>query len=71
MMSKDNASEENAGILAKTFKHKDEGYVVKVVACDGRAVTTECAKIGKTIKFNQEGFVSMVSEGLFIGVNDE
>ena len=53
MMSKDNASEENAGILAKTFKHKDEGYVVKVVACDGRAVTTECAKIGKTIKFNQ------------------
>ncbi len=55
-------------IIAKTYKHKEQGFEVKVTTCNKRIATTKNLETDETIKFNRHKFEWMISKGVFIEV---
>lgn len=52
-------------IIGNVYKHKEQGFEVKVTTCNKKIATTKNLETGETVKFNRGKFEWMISKGVF------
>ena len=52
-------------LILNTYKHKDEGFEIKVTSCNKRLATTENTETGEVTKFNRAKLEYMITKGVF------